>query len=75
MAFAIVDVWLISVLSLTIHRLYLATVIRGLIDHETVKISIYVIDGFYKDLRWRARHHIPRTATLNADLLNDIEAS
>ena len=57
------------------HRLYLAKVIHGKVNHEPVKISIYVIDVFYKDLRWRARHHTPRTATLIADLFNDIEAS
>jgi hypothetical protein len=57
------------------HRLYLAKVINGLVDHEPVKISIYVVDVLYKDLCWRARHHTPRMATLTVDHLNDIEAS
>ena len=57
------------------HRLYLAKVINGLINHESVKISIYVIDVFYKDLRWRARNHTPRMATQIVDHLNDIEVS
>ena len=33
------------------HRLYLAKVINGLINHEPVKVSIYAIDVLYKDLR------------------------
>ena len=41
------------------HRLYLAKAIHGLVDHEPVKISIYAMDVFYKDLRWRAMHHDP----------------
>jgi len=57
------------------HRLYLAKVINGLVDHEPVKISIYVVDFLFKDLRWRARHHTPRMATITIDNLNDIEAS
>jgi hypothetical protein len=40
-----------------------------------VKISIYVIDVFYKDLGWRARNHTPRMATQIVDHLNDIEVS
>ena len=57
------------------HRLYLAKVINGLINYESVKIFIYVIDVFYKDLRWRARNHTPRMATQIVDHLNDIEVS
>ena len=57
------------------HRLYLAKVVHGLANHEPVKISIYVLDVSYKDLLWRARHHIPRMATHTIDNLNDIEAS
>ncbi len=41
------------------HRLYWAKVIHGLVDHGPVNISIYVINDCYKDLRWRARHHVP----------------
>jgi hypothetical protein len=48
---------------------------NGLVDNEPVKISIYVIDVVYKDLRWWARHHTPRMATLTVDHLNDIESS
>ena len=33
------------------HRLYLAKVINGVVDHEPVKISIYVVDVLVKDLR------------------------
>jgi hypothetical protein len=29
------------------HRLYLAKVINGLVNHEPVKISIYVVDVLY----------------------------
>ena len=57
------------------HCLYLAKVINGLVNHEPVKISIYVIDVLYDDLKWRARHHTPRMSTLTVDHLNDIEAS
>ena len=57
------------------HRLYLARVINGLAYHESVKISIYVMDFRYKDLRWRARHHTPMMATITVDHLNDIETS
>ena len=32
------------------HRLYLTRAIHGMVDHEPVKISIFVIDVFYKDL-------------------------
>jgi hypothetical protein len=55
--------------------LYLAKVINGLVDHEPVKISNYVADVLYKDLRLRDRHHTFRMATLNVDHLNDIVAS
>jgi hypothetical protein len=57
------------------HRLYLAKVIRGFVDHEPDKITIYVIDDFYKDFRWMARHHAPRMATHIVDHLKDIETS
>ena len=57
------------------HRLYLAKVMNGLVDHEPVKISIYIIYVLCKDLHWRARHHTPRMASLTVDHLNDIEAS
>ena len=57
------------------HRLYLAKVINVFVDHEPVKISIYVVDVLYKDLRWRARHHTPSMATITVAHLNDIEAS
>jgi hypothetical protein len=33
------------------HRLYLAKVNHGLVDHEPVKLYVYVIDVFYKYLR------------------------
>jgi len=57
------------------HRLYLAKVINGLVNHEPVNISIYAMDVLYKDLCWRARHHNPRMTTLTVDHLNEIEAS
>jgi hypothetical protein len=53
----------------------LAKVINGLVNHEPVKISTYVIDVLYKDLHWRARHHTPRMATLTVDHMNEIVAS
>ena len=52
----------------------MAKVINGLVNHEPVKISIYVIDGLYTDLAWD-RHHTPRMATLTVDHLNEIVAS
>jgi len=54
------------------HRLYLAKVIHGLVDHEPVKIYVYAIDVFHKNLRWRAKHHAPTMATQSVDHLNDI---
>jgi hypothetical protein len=57
------------------HRLYLAKIIHGLVDHEPDKTSIYAIDVFCKDLRWKAWHHTPRMATPNVDNLKDIEES
>jgi len=57
------------------HRLYLAKVISGLVNHEPVKVYIYVVDVLYKELCWRARHHTPRMATLTVDHLNGIESS
>ena len=48
-------------------RLYLTKVMNGLIDHEPVKISIFVIDVLFNHLRWRARHHTPRLATITKD--------
>jgi hypothetical protein len=54
----------------------LAKAINGLVNHEPVKISIYVVDVLYKDLCWRATRHLtPRMATLTVDHLNEIEAS
>ena len=44
----------------TSQRLYSSRVMNGLIDHEPVKMSIYVIDVLFNHLRWRARHHTPR---------------
>jgi hypothetical protein len=55
--------------------LYLTKVINGLIDHEPVKISIFAIDVLFNNLRWRARHHTPRLATITTDHLNNIETS
>ena len=57
------------------HRLYLAKVIKGLVDPEPIKIYIYVVDVLYKDLRWRARHHTPIMATLIVNNFEDIVAS
>ena len=57
------------------HRLYLARVINGLAYHESVKISIYVMNVLYKDLRWRTRQHTHRMTTIIVDHLNDIETS
>jgi hypothetical protein len=37
------------------HRLYLAKVINGLVNHEPVKKTIHVVDVLYKDLCWRTR--------------------
>jgi hypothetical protein len=49
-------------------RFYLAKVINGLVNHEAVMISIYVIDVIYiKDLAWMVTHHTPRMATLTVD--------
>ena len=56
-------------------RFYLAKVINGLVNHELVKISIYVMDVLYNNLHWRARHHTPRMATRTVDHLNEVEAS
>ena len=56
-------------------RFYLAKVIDGLVNHEPVKIYIYVIDVLYNNLHWRARNHTPRMATLIVDHLNEIQAS
>ena len=56
-------------------RLYLTKVINGLIDHEPVKISIFIIDILFNNLRWRAGHHTSRLTTITTDHLNDIEAS
>ena len=56
-------------------RSYLTKVINGLIDHVPMKTIIYVIDVLFNHLRWRARHHTPRLATIATDHLNDIEAS
>ena len=56
-------------------RFYLAKVINGLVNHELVKISIYVMDVLYNNLHWRARHHTPRMATRIVDHLNEVEAS
>ena len=55
-------------------RLYLTKVINGLNDHEPVKTSNFVIDVRFSNLRWRARHHTHRLATITTDYLNDIEA-
>ena len=56
-------------------RLYLTKVMKCLIDYERVQISIYVIDVLFNHLRWRARHHTPRLATITTYHVNDIEAS
>ena len=56
-------------------RFYLAKVINGLVNHEPVKISIYVMDVLDNNLHWRARHHTPRMATRTDDHLNEVEAS
>ena len=57
------------------HRLYLAKVINGLVDHEPVKISIYVVDVLFKDLRWGAKHRTcNRYATNNMWCSSVVEA-
>jgi hypothetical protein len=56
-------------------RLYLTKVTNGLIDHEPVKMYIFVIDVLFNNLRWKARHHSPRLATITTYHLNAIEAS
>ena len=55
--------------------MYLAKVINGLVNHEPVKIFVYVVDVLYNDLGWRARNHTTRMATIIVDHLNDIKAS
>ena len=56
-------------------RFYLAKAINGLVNHEPVKISIFVMDVLYTNLRWRARHHTPRMATLIVNHMNEVETS
>ena len=60
--FAIVD---------TYKRLYLAKVLHGLMDHDSVKISIYDIDVFFSKFKWRDRHSVPVLALLVTDHSNE----
>jgi hypothetical protein len=56
-------------------RLYLTKVLSGVINHETVKISIYVTNVFSSHLRWRGRHSTRVMAIHVVDHLNPIEES
>ena len=56
------------------HRLYLAKVIHGLVDHEPVKIYIFVIDVFTKTFNG-GLDTILKMSTQTLDHLKDIEAS
>ncbi len=44
-------------------------------NHEPVKISIYVKDGLERDLGWRGRHSTRDMATHVVDHLNYFEQS
>ena len=56
-------------------RLYLTKVLNGFINHEPVKISIFVTDVLSRDLRWRGRHCTPAMPLRVVDHLNAIEQS
>jgi hypothetical protein len=40
-------------------------------DHEPVKITIFIIDAIFGRLQWRARHHIPALVVVVTDSIND----
>ena len=67
--FAIVAIWLIFALSKKI-RLYIAKVLDAFMDHEPVKISIYITNVLRGRLKWRARHHTPALAVVVTGNIN-----
>ena len=46
-------------------------VINGFIDHDLVKISIYVVYIIFSNFKWRARHHTLVVAAAVTDNVND----
>ena len=52
-------------------RLYIAKVMYGFIDHESVKMKIVIIDVLYGRLKWRARPHTPALDVAVTDSISE----
>ena len=50
-------------------RLYMANELDGFMDHEPIKVTIFITDVLCNRLKWRARHHTP---ALNVAVTNNI---
>jgi hypothetical protein len=41
-------------------------------DHEPIKITIFITDIIFNRLKWRARHHTPALAVVVTDSINEV---
>jgi hypothetical protein len=52
-------------------RLYIAKERDGFMEHEPIKITIFITDVLFNRLKWRARHHTPALAVAVTDNINE----
>ena len=41
-------------------------------DHEPIKITIFIIDVLFNILKWRDRHHTPALAVAAIESINEV---
>jgi hypothetical protein len=53
-------------------RLYIAKLMDGFMEHEPIKITIFITNVLFNSrLKWRARHHTPTLAVAVTDSINE----
>jgi hypothetical protein len=51
---------------------YIAEELDGFMDHEPVKITIFITNVLLGRLKWGARHHTPALAVVVTDNINEV---
>jgi hypothetical protein len=53
-------------------RLYIAKELNGFMEHEPIKITIFIIGVLFNRLKWRARHRTPAFTVPVTDNVNEV---
>ena len=53
-------------------RLYIVKELDGFMDHEPIKITIFITNVLFNRLKWRARHRTPALVVAVTDNINKV---